>query len=138
LPIRLSARKSTAPSYPSDLRTLGDHLRRKRLDLGLLQRELAQQLGIAEASIWQWENNRTKPKIHLIPGIYDFLGYAPYEVPAQFADWLRQVRMGLGLSRRKLAAKLGMDVTTIDRWERGRGQPTADPRARLRRLLDRR
>ena len=94
-------------------------------------------LGVSEASIWQWENNRTKPKVYLVPRIYDFLGYAPYEVPGRFGDWLRQARSGLGLSRRKLGAELGLDVTTIDRWERGRGRPTADSLARIRWLLAR-
>ena len=79
-----------------------------------------------------------EPKVHLVPRIYDFLGYAPYEVPGRFGDWLRQARRGLGLSRRKLAAKLRMDVTTIDRWERGHGQPTAASLARIKRLIERR
>jgi len=94
-------------------------------------------LGVSEASIWQWENNQTKPKVYLVPRIYDLLGYAPYEALGRFRDWLRQARRGLGLSRRKLAATLGMDVTTVDRWERGRGQPTDASLARIRWLLDR-
>jgi len=94
-------------------------------------------LGVSEASIWQWENNRTKPKVYLVPRIYDFLGYAPCAPTDRLGDWLRQVRWGLGLSRRKLGAKLGMDVTTIDRWERGRGRPTLGSLARIRRLLER-
>ena len=94
-------------------------------------------LGVSVASIWQWESNRTKPKVHLIPGIYDFLGYAPHTPELPFGAWLREVRNGLGLSRRKLATRLGMDVTTIDRWERGRGQPTEASLTRLRRFVER-
>ena len=94
-------------------------------------------LGVSVASIWQWENNRTKPKVYLVPRIYDFLGYAPHTPGLPFGAWLREVRNGLGLSRRKLATRLGMDVTTIDRWEWGRGQPTADSLARIRWLLAR-
>ena len=94
-------------------------------------------LGVSEASIWQWENNRTKPKVYLVPRVYDFLGYAPYAPTDRFGDWLRQARSGLGLSRRKLGAELGLDVTTIDRWERGQGRPTDASRARIRRLLER-
>ena len=94
-------------------------------------------MGVSVASIGQWENNQTKPRVSLVPRVYDFLGYAPYEAPDRLGDWLRQARRGLGLSRRKLAAKLGMDVTTIDRWERGLGRPTPASRARIRRLLER-
>ena len=95
-------------------------------------------LGVSEASIWQWENNRTTPKVSLVPKVYTFLGYAPYTPRLPFGAWLAAVRWGLGLSRRKLARRLGMDVTTVDRWERGRGQPTADSLARIRRFIDRR
>jgi len=135
--VQLSARKPTNPAYPRELKALGNHLRKRRLDLGLLQRDVARILGVSEASVWQWENNQTKPRVSLVPRVYDFLGYAPYAPTDRLGDWLRQARRGLGLSRRKLAAKLRMDVTTIDRWERGRGQPTAASLARIRRVLDR-
>lgn len=34
-------------------------------------------------------------------------------------DELRETRAGLGLSQAALAAKLGVQVTTVSRWERG-------------------
>ncbi len=135
--MRLRARKPKNHKYPKQLKSLGDHIRAHRLDLGSLPRDVARKAGVSEASIWQWENNRTTPKVSLITRIYEFLGYAPYTPPESFGAWLGQARKGLGLSRRKLAQTLGMDVTTVDRWERGRGRPTAASLARLRRLLER-
>jgi len=64
-----------------EVRTLGDELRRRRLELGLLEREVADRLGVSEASVWQWERNRTKPQVHCLPTIYDFLGYATWQPP---------------------------------------------------------
>jgi Helix-turn-helix len=46
---------------PEKLDTLGDHLLRRRLTLKLLQRQVAEQLGVDKTSIYNWETNRTKP-----------------------------------------------------------------------------
>jgi len=94
-------------------------------------------LGVSEASIWQWENNRTKPRVHLIPRIYDFLGYALHTPRLSFGAWLAEVRKALGVSRKEHAKRLRMDVTSIDRWERELGRPTSASRTRVRRFLER-
>lgn len=124
LPLDFWTRRPQNSVYPKEIKSLGDHLRKKRLDLGLLQRDVAEQMGVDEDSICHWEIGYSHPKVYLIPRIYDFLGYCPWKAPTSFGEWLQMARMGLGLSRRKLAKKLGMDVTTIDRWERGLGRPT--------------
>jgi hypothetical protein len=40
--VGLSAKKPKSEAYPTALRTYGDHLRAKRLDLGLLQKQAAE------------------------------------------------------------------------------------------------
>lgn len=42
--------------YPQELLTIGDHIRKKRMDLGLLQREVAAKIGVAESTVWNWEH----------------------------------------------------------------------------------
>ena len=44
---------------PEELNTIGDHLRRRRLVLKLLQRQVADQIGVDKASIYNWEGNRS-------------------------------------------------------------------------------
>lgn len=39
--VHLQGQKRSPLGYPRELRTIGDHLRKRRLDLGLLQREVA-------------------------------------------------------------------------------------------------
>lgn len=129
--VRLSARKPDDPAYPQELKTLGDRLRRRRLDLGLLQRHVAERLGVSEASVWQWETNRTSPQVRFIPAVIAFLGENPYPKPATFAEWIRGSRRVLGFSRRRLAAELGVDESTVKRWEDGRGRPMAAFHAQL-------
>jgi DNA-binding XRE family transcriptional regulator len=59
------------------LRTYGDHVRAKRLDSGLLQRQVADIIGVDETTIYNWENNRVEPAAQLVPRIIQFLGYSP-------------------------------------------------------------
>jgi len=60
--------------------TIGDHLRKRRLDLGLLQGEVADRLGVTESSVTNWELSRTEPELRLLPGIVRFLEYTPWSV----------------------------------------------------------
>jgi len=78
--VTLKGQKPVSAAYPKTLKTLGDHLRKRRLDLKLLQKELAQKLDISETSIYNWENNRASPSLYLIPKIMKFLGYIPDDI----------------------------------------------------------
>lgn len=77
--VSLKAQKAPAPAYPETLKTLGDHLRKRRLDLRLLQRQAAQKLGADKASAHNWETNRTSPSLSLVPKIVDFIWYIPFK-----------------------------------------------------------
>ncbi len=132
---RLSARKPERRPYPKVLETWGDHLRKRRLDLGLLQREAAAQIGCCVAVVYNWERNRTRPKVSELPGIIAFLGYSPIDPAEPGSARLTRVRQALGLSRRRLAAELGVDESTVKRWEDGQGRPLAHLREQLRAIL---
>jgi len=47
--------------YSDRPRTLGEHLKKRRRELGLLQREVAAQLGVAVETLINWEKDRTRP-----------------------------------------------------------------------------
>ena len=66
------------PGYPLELLSLGDHIRKRRLDLGLLQIEVAAQIGVTESTVWNWEHG-TEPELIHIPAVLAFLGYIPWE-----------------------------------------------------------
>lgn len=107
-------------AYPTEMKRIGDHIRKRRLDLGLFQREVAERIGVSEATVWDWENNRS-PKIHLMPQVIEFLGYVPGSDATQstFSETLVRTRIEMGLSRRNLALWLGVDEGTLQQWERG-------------------
>jgi transcriptional regulator with XRE-family HTH domain len=56
---------------------LGEHLRRKRLDMGLTHVEVAQMLAVAFQTVERWEHNRTPIIPRNRAKIIEFLGYAP-------------------------------------------------------------
>jgi transcriptional regulator with XRE-family HTH domain len=96
--------KSAKPTrYPNSLNTLGDHVKKRRLDLDLLGNDVAAQIGVHPTTMGNWEHNRTAPDLNLIPRIVEFLGYAPYSIPEGFYNWLRTARRALGLSQKQLS-----------------------------------
>ena len=50
---------------------------------------------------------------------------------------IREVRTRLGLTQEKLAAKLGVTLPTINRWENGRASPSPLAMRNLRELVHR-
>ncbi len=50
------------PTYPRNPRTLGDYIRKWRMEQGLLIRELASALGVREDTVTDWEKNRRVPR----------------------------------------------------------------------------
>jgi transcriptional regulator with XRE-family HTH domain len=124
--VTLSGSKPKNPAYPAELNTIGDHLRKRRLDLGLLQKEVAGQLGVTTCTIMYWETNRVSPAIRFIPLINGFLGYDPTDKanPQSLAEGLRAHRKRLGLSQKKLATLLAIDQSTLASWEREKHRPT--------------
>jgi transcriptional regulator with XRE-family HTH domain len=112
-------------AYPRTLKTLGDHLRKKRLDLKLLQKEVAEKLGADATSVNNWEMNRTAPSLPFLPRIVEFLEYVPIEMsPSNPGELIAFSRKLLGISQEQLAQQLGIDPGTLGRWEKGKNRPS--------------
>jgi len=121
--------------FPKELRTLGDHLRKRRLELGLLQRQVAQRVGVSKGTVVNWEVNATTVALKHLPSVVGFLGYAPFPEPKTLGERITRHRWLNGISREQLAEQLGADESTVWRWEAGRGRPDRRLRERLERLL---
>jgi transcriptional regulator with XRE-family HTH domain len=109
--------------YPREVRTLGDHLRRRRLDLRLTQRILGERWGVRSETIAAWELGQTKPGIRQVAKIVALLGGDPVDHPATLSGRLLAIRRRLGLTQAELAAQLGQDEKQTCRWERGLRTP---------------
>jgi len=64
--------------YPYRANTIADHLRKRRYDLKLLQKEVADMLGISEDCLRNWEKGRFDPMSRYHCRIIGFLGYDPF------------------------------------------------------------
>lgn len=107
---------------------MGEHLKRRRLDLGKTQKEVAREIGVSHKTYEYWEQGRTaEPEIRHYPAIVRFLGYdpAPPDPTVSIGERLRAARRARGLSRKKLAKLIGIDESTLWKWEqRGKqGRP---------------
>jgi transcriptional regulator with XRE-family HTH domain len=116
----LKAEKPKHFQHPRELSTLGDHIRKRRLDLGLFQKQLAGQIGTSEDTIYRWESNESSPQVQFIPAILKFLDYNPLPLPDSSADKIVFYRQVLGLSQRRLAKQIGIDPKALGLSERGR------------------
>jgi transcriptional regulator with XRE-family HTH domain len=121
--------------YPIELRTIGDHLRRRRLELGLLQRTVAQQLGVSVEAIALWEKGRVRPRPRQYRGVIEFLGYDPEPTPPSVSGRLASLRRHLGLTQAEFAYLVGLDEGSVCRWESGSRQPSRWMETRVKAIL---
>jgi transcriptional regulator with XRE-family HTH domain len=88
-----------------------------------LHKQVAEQIGVDVTTLTNWESNRTVPAIRYFPSII-LLGYNPFPPGDSLREKLTTARKVRGLSRRKLAKRLGVDESTLAGWETERHQPT--------------
>jgi DNA-binding transcriptional regulator YiaG len=118
---RNTSAKPIIRGYPSNPSTIGEHIRKKRMDLRLWQTDIAKQLRVSGETINNWENNHRKPLIYLYPRIISFLGYNPYEAKDNSVEQkIYAYGCMNGLSHKRLGKLLNVDASTVRAWEQGK------------------
>ena len=84
LSVRLEAEKPRSEGYTSNPSSIGEHIRKRRLDLGLHQSDVASLIGCSPWSVLNWEKNRTTPHVRFVPKITEFLGYVPFDTEQEY------------------------------------------------------
>ncbi len=107
---------SACPEHPA---TLGQHLKRRRIQLGLHQKQVAERLGLDECTIANWEKDRTCPAVRYLPRLIGYLEYNPLPKPQTIGEQLRAKRQALGLSCKRLARMIGVDGGMLQQYEHG-------------------
>jgi DNA-binding XRE family transcriptional regulator len=59
--------------YPTRPKTLGERLKKKRMDMGLFQKDVARVIGVSTDTITNWEKGRTKSSKNNLERIIRFL-----------------------------------------------------------------
>ena len=49
------------PKYPKNPKNFGERIRKKRMDMRLTMREIAERLGVSETIVYNWEIRNRKP-----------------------------------------------------------------------------
>jgi transcriptional regulator with XRE-family HTH domain len=131
----LKAPRPPSPHYPKQINTLGHHIRKRRFDLGLRQKQVAEILGVTESTISNWEGQRNTHALICMPAIIRFLGYNPLHAAEAVASKLTRYRISHGLTQKESAKDLGVDPSTLARWERGDRTPSGLCRKLVEKLL---
>jgi transcriptional regulator with XRE-family HTH domain len=101
--------------------SLGEHLKKRRLELGLTQKETGKYLAVTSFTATNWEHGQRKPSVQHLPAICQFLGYDPEQrTPSTPAEWLAAKRRQFGWTQRMAAQELEVDPSTWSAWENGR------------------
>lgn len=94
------------PRAGAEPQTLGAHLKKRRMDLGARQKDVAEEIGVNHRTYEGWEQEKYEPEFRYWPGIIRFLGYDPNPEPGTFGERIRAARRWDGFSRRALAKRL--------------------------------
>jgi transcriptional regulator with XRE-family HTH domain len=133
--IHIPLEKQQLPGYPEIPITVGDHIRKKRMDLGLLQREVAEIIGVTESSVWNWEHG-TEPELQYNPKIINFLGYIPFDCPDDTVGRLAWYKRAMGMNLDHLGEAMGRDPEQLSDWLSGRHNPFRKNREKIERFLE--
>lgn len=118
IPLTLKALKPKETDFTPI--SLGGHLKKRRLELKLTQKDTGKRLGVTSFTITNWEHGLRKPAIQHFPAIGQFLGYDPEPpTPGTLAERLAAKRREFGWTQRVAAQKLGVDPSTWSAWEQG-------------------
>ncbi len=127
----------------------GIYLQQMRRNRGITATQLAERAGISRRSVSRWENGTSLPRIPELNQLLDAIGADAEErvhcmalIPAPRAKkhirmsqpaytpgcWeaLWGLRLRSGLTLKQTAERVGIGLTSISRWERGEGWPSAE------------
>jgi transcriptional regulator with XRE-family HTH domain len=142
---RYLPRQNRGIPVPKDPTTIGGHLRRKRLELGINQSEAARILKVSTVTLSRWECDKVYPTWAQQSQVTAYLGYAPFSDPKlgrpkgnetldvaslsseaalTVGQQILQYRLKQKKTRKQFAEELGVNVKTLYGWEMNRHQPS--------------
>jgi transcriptional regulator with XRE-family HTH domain len=128
----------------SDLSTISSRIKYYRLINDLTQEELAVKSNLDRTTIIRYENDLVDHSLDVIDRIAKALKIKPsiiYDdylkfINGDYGSKIRNLRMGLGLSQKKLGKILEVHRKTISRWEKEESFPTRENYIKLITIYD--
>jgi len=95
---------------------------------GLLQREVAQAMGVSLGAVGMWDCGKNMPSAEKLPKLAKLYGCTVDELLAgktdsAFGRRLRALRSGRGLSQHELAKLIGVSKSSVNMYERDEREP---------------
>lgn len=104
--------------------TLGEHLRKVRIQRKLSQSQVAKIIGVSTNTITFWEKNRNHPTEKFASKIIKFLGYFPFEWEHEnLQTQVKYARMVSGHTLKHMGKEIGVDSSTIYKIFNGKSKP---------------
>ncbi|WP_199141627.1 recombinase family protein [Pedobacter sp. ASV12] len=118
--------KKPAPiCYPDAPVSIGEHIRKRRMELQLFQKDVAKICGVTEDCIANWEKNRSTPQIIFYPKIIEFLAYSPLSFDeTKISGRIKAYRYRNGITSKMLGKLQNIDPSTVSDWENGNCIPS--------------
>lgn len=129
------AKRPKNPAYPAQLDTLGDHLRKIRLDRGLSQSDVGRLLKVTTDTVTGWELNRHEPTAKLAKRIIQFLGYCP-QASNSPGKQLYYARLITGKTQKQVAKEIGCDASNLRYIELDRRKPLLQTWAKVQKFIN--
>ena len=83
-------------------------------------------------SVVNWEKGHSSRRVNHMAKVVEFLGFNPFQNGDTLAQRLINRRKALGITQKEFARQIGVDPSTLARWERGeRDQRETIERLRL-------
>lgn len=123
LPLELKWPKPKCSGYPKEVLTVGDELRTVRLNRGLTQHQVAEIIDVNRNFVYEMELNHHTNTIFALHKVYMFLGYIPITLKVDSSDLRGKLfghRIKKGFTFNTLSKIIGLDKSTISRFEKGR------------------
>ncbi|MBS1700783.1 MAG: helix-turn-helix domain-containing protein [Armatimonadetes bacterium] len=127
--------------------SLGEALRSARLSLGRSVRQQARTAGIDHATLLRWERDATRPSSRVLREFLNSLEMGPTGIESFLTEhalfdrraWngvaIRTLRQSHGFSQARLAEEMGVQQSTISKWESGVALPSIAQMESMRKLL---
>jgi transcriptional regulator with XRE-family HTH domain len=103
--------------------------------IGLLQREVAEIIGVTVSSIFNWEHG-VEPELQYNPSIIKFLGHIPFDCPDDTVGRLAWYKRVNGMNLECLGEAMGVDQAQLSSWLTGRHNPSSRNQEKIELFLE--
>jgi len=103
--------------------SLGQKIRNRRLEKGLLPKDVAELIGVTEDCLTLWENKHSKPLVAFYLKIIDFLDYFPFDIDTSaLRGRITYYRYMHGLTPKEFGLLVNAHPSVLA-WEKGESLP---------------